>query len=364
MVVIAYGVLGVGLGHSARCQRIVDALLKKRKDLSIIILTSSLSYDLLSNIYKKEKRIRLKKIWSYKYLVENERINFVKTFFQVILPAFFVTRWKRLKVISKFLKKEKVKFLVIDFEPVSSRAAIKNNIPFVSINHPMILRFGNFKLFKIHKEQRMSFICAKIITHLMQPVKGGVFVTSFFKTKKLTGGARLIGPILREGIIKSRKKVKDKGFVLVYLKDTLNNTIRKVISKDKDHRFVVYVKNPQKYKDTKNAKYKQISLVSFTKDLVNCSCVVSTAGNQLISEAVYLGKPLLVIPERNQFEQSFNAKMLVKEGFGTSVQREGFNKDTLNKFIKDVNKYKYKRGLADDTYLVVDDILKKIDKLK
>ena len=39
------------------------------------------------------------------------------------------------------------------------------------------------------------------------------------------------------------------------------------------------------------------SNLPFLEDLAGCRAVVSTAGNQLMGEAIYLGKPVLVLPE-------------------------------------------------------------------
>jgi uncharacterized protein (TIGR00661 family) len=54
----------------------------------------------------------------------------------------------------------------------------------------------------------------------------------------------------------------------------------------------------------------------FVHDLARCACVVSTAGHQLISEACFLGKPMLAIPEPGQYEQYINAFYLEKVGGG------------------------------------------------
>ena len=45
----------------------------------------------------------------------------------------------------------------------------------------------------------------------------------------------------------------------------------------------------------------------FAADLASSRAVVATAGHQLISEARYFGKPLLVVPMPNQHEQAINA---------------------------------------------------------
>ena len=47
-----------------------------------------------------------------------------------------------------------------------------------------------------------------------------------------------------------------------------------------------------------NLRFLAVDERRFMEDLATCTAVVSTAGNQLVGEALYLGKPVLVMPER------------------------------------------------------------------
>jgi len=58
------------------------------------------------------------------------------------------------------------------------------------------------------------------------------------------------------------------------------------------------------------------SIDGFLEDLVTARGVVTGGGFSLLSEAVYLGKPVLSVPLRGQFEQLMNARYLEREGFG------------------------------------------------
>lgn len=58
---------------------------------------------------------------------------------------------------------------------------------------------------------------------------------------------------------------------------------------------------------------------SFVDDLAGCRAVLSTAGNQLVGEAMYLGKPLLVMPE-DCVEQRLNARAVERLGIGMRVE--------------------------------------------
>ncbi|MHA7834905.1 MAG: glycosyltransferase family protein, partial [Algiphilus sp.] len=56
----------------------------------------------------------------------------------------------------------------------------------------------------------------------------------------------------------------------------------------------------------------------FAHDLAACRAVLSTAGNQLIGEALHFGKPILAVPE-DAFEQRLNATMVERMGIGMRV---------------------------------------------
>lgn len=58
----------------------------------------------------------------------------------------------------------------------------------------------------------------------------------------------------------------------------------------------------------------------FTSSLARCSAVVSTTGHQLLSECLYLGKPVLGLPF-DTYEQRFNAMMLAHMGFGVEADK-------------------------------------------
>ena len=65
--------------------------------------------------------------------------------------------------------------------------------------------------------------------------------------------------------------------------------------------------------------------------MAQCKGLVTTAGFESICEAMYLGKPVLMVPVRGQYEQSCNAIDAVKAGAG--IQCDRFNISRLLEFI-------------------------------
>ena len=61
-----------------------------------------------------------------------------------------------------------------------------------------------------------------------------------------------------------------------------------------------------------------------------------------MSEAVYLGKPVLAIPLRGQFEQLMNARYLEREGYGLCAQE--VTQETVGRFIEGLDGFERALG--------------------
>lgn len=78
--------------------------------------------------------------------------------------------------------------------------------------------------------------------------------------------------------------------------------------------------------------FRPFSNDGFVEDLRTCRGVVASAGFSLMSEAVYLHKPMLAIPLAGQFEQIMNARYLERLGFG--VAADSIDEAALERFLE------------------------------
>lgn len=76
----------------------------------------------------------------------------------------------------------------------------------------------------------------------------------------------------------------------------------------------------------------------FLEDLAGCRAVLSTAGNQLIGEAIHLGKPVLVMPERC-VEQRLNAAAVEMLGIGQRVPTGQLTAGRIRAFLDQTDDY-------------------------
>ena len=80
-----------------------------------------------------------------------------------------------------------------------------------------------------------------------------------------------------------------------------------------------------------NLTYRPFSEARFIDDLRTARAVVAGGGFTLMSEAVYLRKPMLSVPVERQFEQVLNALYLEELGYGTHARR--LDEATLGAFL-------------------------------
>lgn len=105
--------------------------------------------------------------------------------------------------------------------------------------------------------------------------------------------------------------------ILVYLPFEEISQIIEVLNSQHKQRFVVY--HPEVYDEVEEAavRLKKPSRQGFLNDLQNCSGVIANAGFELSSEALTMGKKLLLKPLKGQFEQASNAETLRQMGLAT-----------------------------------------------
>lgn len=73
-----------------------------------------------------------------------------------------------------------------------------------------------------------------------------------------------------------------------------------------------------------NLSLHQVNDKAFLEDMAACSGLVTTAGFESVCEAVYLGKPVYVIPVEGQYEQACNALEISRLGIGLSGNKFDF----------------------------------------
>lgn len=341
MTRIIYGVCGEGMGHAMRSTPIIEHLSKKHR---LKIFSSGRAY---LHLKKKFKDVNETGGLYIKY--RKDRVDKLGTLLINIssLPSLL----KSLAIICREINKFKPDLVVSDFEIISSYAALLRRIPTISIDNQHIT--GKVKL-KFPLRFLINFIETRIVNRLIIIHAKYYFITSFFFPEPKSGNVFLVPPILREGILKIKPSKKD--YVLVYQTSDSNKKLIDMLGKIGEN-FVVYGFNMEK--DHGTVKLRKFSNKRFFDDLANCKALITNGGFTLISEALYLKKPILSIPVRRQFEQINNAIHLDRLGYGRYLERA--DKEKISEFIGNLDFYTKKLR----SYKVEDNsrLFKKLDSV-
>ncbi len=296
---IVYGVAGEGRGHAARAAALWP-FLSENLNLSVWCPESIAGF-----IREKCPQASLDKIPGIHFSLQGHKIDYLGTINRN-LPLIF--RFNEITdEMARRMKKQDVRGVISDFEPFTAVAAWKAGVPLLNLNHPAVVR-RTFSLLP-------DAVSAKVVASVMTPPAQKHLICSFYDGD--------VGPILREEI---RNAVTRKGdYILVYVKESSAEEVKTILSAFPDQEFHFF---PDKKKD-------------FITHLAGCAGVIAPAGHQLLSESLYLRKPVLAIPQKGQYEQRLNARMLRASGWGRGTDLNNLAKDA-KAFIRDLDGFPFR----------------------
>jgi len=153
-------------------------------------------------------------------------------------------------------------------------------------------------------------------------------------------------PLLRETLFEQRPR--DDGYYLVYL---LNHgyadEIREWQSRHPEvalHCFYDRPGAPEEERTAPGLTFHRLDGEKFLRLMAGCRAVVCTAGFESVSEALWLGKPLFLVPVENHVEQALNA--LEAERLGLGIADKSFALDRLTELPREVPGTPFRQWVA------------------
>jgi len=333
---VLYGIQGEGRGHASRSLHIIHQLMKKGYDVHIFSGGDALT--LLDG-----KRIPINKIpILHFYNGKKDHLSLLKTayrnFFQFLDLILCIGR--RYNAVLEKVVQLKPDFIITDFEPYLSKIAKKQGIPNLAINHQQI--FLESKLPRLKGIRKfIKLLIFKIIIKILAGKPDRVITSSFYHfAPKQNSNARFVGPFISELIY--RHKVVTGNHITVYLKDAAYLTyLLPIISDFKSTHFQIFSHWETKTKPELETHIKLFSIdqKKFIASLASSKALITTAGNQVIGEAAFMGKPILAFPKLGDVEQEINGKALTFSGFGESVPITNLTINRLRRFMDKIPVY-------------------------
>lgn len=344
---ILYGLPSEGMGHATRSRVIISHLLKSH---DVRIVTSDRAFDFM----KKHFPDRVYRIRGFHLAYNKDGVSKSKTFSSIMKsgPKDLLENFHKYRLVHKEFKPDLV---ISDFESFSFFFAKFHKLPLVSIDNMQVINRCKLDI-NIPKKEKESYLLAKNIIKLKVPNCDHYLITSFFDAQPRLKNTSLVPPILRDEIL--RTKTQTGNHILVYQTSTSQKNIVNMLQEVSADTFFVYGFN--KSENHGNVILKPFSEDGFINDLASAKGVVANGGFSLISEAVYLKKPVCSIPLKSQFEQFVNAAYIEKSGYGRNFPE--FTADGIKAFLYDLDRFRenvagYSQEGNEETFGALDEVI-------
>lgn len=281
---ILYAIQGTGNGHLSRAEDVIPAL-REYGELDIFVSGAQADIKLSYPVKYKSKGLSF-------YFGKSGGIDFLKTF-----------KKNSSKEVLREIKKfpvEKYDLVINDFEPITSWACHKKDIPCVGLSHQAAMLSP-----KTPRPKKFDPLGDWVLKNYA-PAKAHVgFHFDRFDDWIYT-------PVIRSEI--RNLHVENKEHYTVYLPSYHDRKLLPLLAKIPHIRWHIFSKHATKSYHIGKLSVYPINKEEFAASMTSAKGILCGAGFETPAEALYLHKKLLVIPMKSQFEQHCNAAALKKIG--------------------------------------------------
>ncbi len=325
---IAYGVMGYGRGHAMRSGAVLPSLMAEHE---VTVFAGADAYDVLAPNFPT---VRIPIIgYAYNERGGHSTSRTLSRNFAPMSDLLFGGAGSAL--VEKEFRERGIDLVISDSEAWTHRAAQKLKIPRISYDHVGIIAYC-----KPHfpPDLRLLGMRDAIGYRALMGIPERILISSFYPAEPAYPNMHIVGPMLRPEVLKVQPR--DGKFLLAYFNKGEHQYLPHI---DRALRLLdlpVVVYGTPFRGQSENLDFRAPSNEGFIRDLASCKAVLSTAGNQLIGEAIHFGKPILALPEE-AFEQRLNAFMIERMGVGMRGDRHRLTPSDIDRFM---GNYEYHRS--------------------
>ena len=295
---------------------------------------SGQAYDFLAPRYaSRESSVRVYPIAGMRFHYNQGRLALTRSIVKGI--RFWTQVTAEVDHVSQLIKRQQPDLVITDFEPILSRAAERMGVPYMSLDHQHMLSECDLSALPWTLRSWAALMSVAVSAHYRK--QQVTVVTSFspLPVKKTSRRVLSLGPIVRSAIANATPH--DEGYLVSYLRRHTPQSVLDVLA-TAGHEVRVYGLTPRPQRG--NMVFRDFDPQQFAEDLAGCRAMVGAAGNQSLGEALYLGKPVLALPESRHHEQRINAFYLKHLGFGDTVTLSKLRADHLQRFLGAEHQYR------------------------
>jgi uncharacterized protein (TIGR00661 family) len=320
---ILYGVVGEGMGHATRSGVVLEHLTRQHE---VHVVVSGRAREYLARRFE-----HVHKIWGLTIQYEGNSVRKLGTLLENLKGA--VKGFpENIKAYFDLVDEFKPEAVVSDFESFSYLYATNYMLPVISVDNMQIINRAKHAP-ELLAGNEGDFELTRSIVKAKLPGCFHYLVTTFFYPEVRKDRTTLLPSILRPEILAARSEPGEH--LLVYQTSPTNTELMDALERSGLPCRVYGVRRDiQSDEVDGNLTFRPFGEAGFIDDLRTARAVVAGGGFTLMSEAVYLHKPLLSLPVQGQFEQILNGLYLEKLGYGRLAQV--LDSETIESFLADV----------------------------
>ena len=119
-------------------------------------------------------------------------------------------------------------------------------------------------------------------------------------------------PIVKGELLNAQPS--DNNYITVYLPSYCEPQLKNIFHPLKEFNFQIFSRETSHPEKSSNIQFLPVNRVLFNQSLVHCTGVLTGGGFETPAEAIHLGKKIISVPIRGQYEQVCNAAALEKLG--------------------------------------------------
>lgn len=298
---ILFGIQGTGNGHLSRGLELAAALSSRDHAVEVLVSGRPPAKFWLE---RAPGAVEVRK--GLTFVRRRGRIQYLHTAWRMDLRT--LLRDVRALEASRF------DLVITDFEPITAWMARRAKLPCIGVANQYALRLGA----PIASGDPLGRLILAGFAPVACPV--GLHWHHY--------DARIFPPIVARDIARTTPLSETR--VLVYLPYEDQDTALNVLWRLRSFDFEFYTNVPAPV-DRGNVRLRPLAREDLLRDLNSCAAVLCNAGFALSSEALHLGKRLMVVPARRHIEQASNALALKALGLATVSRR--LDATTLRKWL-------------------------------
>lgn len=282
---VLYAIQGTGNGHLSRARDIVPVLLKKNIELDVLVSGTQADIQIP---------------YPVKYQLKGWSFIFGKKGGVDMWRTYLKTNAARLQREIKSIPVSRYDLVINDFEPVSAWACKLQHRPCIGFSHQSAVLGPN-----VPKPKKKDLLGKLILQKYAPTTKAyGLHFKSY--------NEHIFTPVIRPEIRKTTRSIGEH--YTVYLPSYSDDKILNILSKVKGTQWEVFSKHTNTNYFWKNISIRKINNDAFVKSMASCKGMLCGAGFESPAEAMHMGKKLMVIPMKTQYEQQCNAAALKEMG--------------------------------------------------